>query len=86
MCAVRRGKMTVRNIVALIVATLVLSSACYPQLKSAIQEEPVFRAPFTGGWPRLNTPDDFAFVFSGGVPHPLVCKGAGFLFSLLIFQ
>jgi len=39
--------MTVRNIVMLIVATLVLSSACYPQLKSAAQEEPIFRAPFT---------------------------------------
>ncbi len=47
MCTLRPGKMTVRNVVALIVATLVLSSACYPQLKSATQEDPVFRAPFT---------------------------------------
>lgn len=39
--------MTVRNIAALIVVILVLSSACFPQPKSAAQEEPVFRAPFT---------------------------------------
>jgi hypothetical protein len=38
------GKMAVKNIVALIVVTVVLSSACYPQ--AATQEEPVFRAPF----------------------------------------
>jgi hypothetical protein len=36
--------MTVKKIVALIVATLVLSSVCSPQAKSATQEEPVFRA------------------------------------------
>ena len=47
MCMLRRGKMTVRNIAALIVVILVLSSACFPQPKSAAQEEPVFRAPFT---------------------------------------
>jgi hypothetical protein len=38
--------MTVRSIVALVTTTLVLSSACFPQAKSATQEEPVFRAPF----------------------------------------
>ena len=36
-----------RNIVVLIVGTLVLSSACCPQVKSVTQEKPVFRAPFT---------------------------------------
>jgi hypothetical protein len=43
----RRGKTMVRNVVLLIAATLVSSSACCPQLRSASQEEPVFRAPFT---------------------------------------
>lgn len=38
--------MTVRNAVALVVAALALSSACFPQAKSTTQEEPVFRAPF----------------------------------------
>jgi len=37
--------MTVKKIVALIVATLVLSSVCSRQAKSATQEEQVFRAP-----------------------------------------
>lgn len=43
----RSEKITVRNIVALIIATLVLSSVCYPQSKSAAKEESVFRGPFT---------------------------------------
>ena len=38
--------MAVRNIIVLVVVTLMLSATCYPQLKSATQEEPVFRAPF----------------------------------------
>jgi hypothetical protein len=40
-------KTQMRNIVAFIVAILVLSSACCSQLKSATQEKLVFRAPFT---------------------------------------
>lgn len=36
-----------RNIIALIGAVVVLSSACFSQLKSTTQEEPIFRAPFT---------------------------------------
>lgn len=35
-----------RNIIAIIVSTLVLSAACFPQAKSAAEEERVFRAPF----------------------------------------
>lgn len=38
--------MTVRNTIAYVVTALVLSSACFPQAKSATREEPVFRAPF----------------------------------------
>lgn len=36
-----------RKLVALIIAASLLSSVCHAQLKSATEEEPVFRAPFT---------------------------------------
>ena len=42
----RRREAALRNFVALVIATLVLSSACFPQAKTATQAEPVFRAPF----------------------------------------
>jgi hypothetical protein len=45
-CTLRRRKAALRNFVALVIATLALSSVCLPQAKSATQEEPVFRAPF----------------------------------------
>ena len=40
----RKGAL--RNFVVLVITTLVVSSACFPQAKSATQEEPVFRASF----------------------------------------
>jgi hypothetical protein len=45
-CTLRRRKAALRNFVALVIATLALSSVCLPQAKSGTQEEPVFRAPF----------------------------------------
>jgi hypothetical protein len=38
--------MSVRVLVSLVTSTLVVSSACFPQVASATQEEPVFRPPF----------------------------------------
>jgi hypothetical protein len=45
--AQRWRKAELRNFVALVFSALVVSSACFPQAKSATPEELVFRAPFT---------------------------------------
>jgi hypothetical protein len=49
------GNMAVKNIVALILASLVLPPGCPTESKSAPREEPVFRAPFKL---RLHVDDD----------------------------
>ena len=45
-CTLRRRNTVLRHFIALATASLMLSSACFPKMKIATREEPVFRAPF----------------------------------------
>lgn len=69
--------MTVRSFFALVVAALVLSSACFPQAKSATQEEPVFRAPFKL---KIHV-DDERYYEQSFVRIPYVADNDAYLFT-----
>jgi hypothetical protein len=75
--AQRRQNVARRNLVTLVFITLVLSSACFPQAMSAIQEEPVFRAPFKL---RLHIDDDHYYE-QGFERIPYVANNEVYLFS-----
>jgi len=75
--ALHRRRAALRSFVALVITTLVVSSVCFSLAKSAMQEEPVFRAPFKL---KLHVDDDHYYEQSFD-PIPYVAGNDVYLFA-----